>query len=804
MKLKNYSLLASTFVVCLLFNLVNAQVLPPGFSQVLVAPGITMPTTMATTPDGRFLVAEQTGALRVVKNGGLLTRPFITLSVNTNGERGLLGVAVDPDFVNNQYIYMCYTVASGTFNRVSRFTASGDTVVPGSEVVVLDLDTLIANYHGGGHLGFGPDGKLYVAAGENGRAVKAQDLDSYLGKILRINSDGTPPVDNPFPGPAKRNRVWAYGMRNPFTFSFQPGTGRLFLNDVGEVTWEEINDATAAGQNFGWPQQEGFGPNDSTLSNPFFVYKHGVGIDSGCAITGGTFFNPDSGVSNYPPSYMNKYYYIDYCGNWINSITLNDPPVWSNFASNIAFYSVGIATGLDGNLYYLSRNNEALYKIVFSTNSIPFVLNQPQDQSVSVGFPATFSVNANGANPLSYQWRKDTVIIPGATNSSYTIPVTAFSDSGDYNVVITNSFGTTTSDNAHLTIVGNQPPVAVIDLPTDTLYSAGELINYHGSATDAESGTIPDSLMEWLIVFHHDAHIHPGPTAATGSSSGSFVVPNDGEKSTNVFYRIYLIVHDPDGATDTAYVDIHPRTSDITITTQPSGLIIMLDGQPFLTPYNVLSVEGMIRTLSTTLSQTYGTTHVYFTGWNNGGTLTHSITTPVSDTIFAAYFDSLQLSYDLGADTIICENDSITLDAGANYLSYVWSDGSVGRYLTVHSSFADTITVSVTVTNSNGDAGNDSVNVFFDVCDYINTVHGNSISIFPVPAADEITIGESQENYYLDIIDMTGRLVIDHEFVAANHVKNIHLLPGMYSFLLMTPEGKMLSSKKVTVIGQMH
>jgi glucose/arabinose dehydrogenase len=801
---KRYLLSLMVFITCLLPGSASAIILPPGFSQVLVAPGITMPTTMTVTPDGRFLVCEQSGALRVVKHDTLLTRPFVTLSVNTNGERGLLGVAVDPDFVNNQYIYLCYTIANGSFNRVSRFTASGDTVIPGSEHVVLDLDTLIANYHGGGHLGFGPDGKLYVAAGENGRSILAQNLDSYLGKILRINSDGTAPLDNPFPGPAKRNRVWAYGMRNPFTFSFQPGTGRLFLNDVGEVTYEEINDATTGGLNFGWPQAEGPG-SDTSLEYPFFYYRHGVGIDSGCAITGGTFFNPDSGVSNYPPSYINKYYYIDYCGNWINCISLGNPPVWSNFASDISFYSVGITMGPDGNLYYLSRNNEALYKITFSTNNVPFILNEPIDQTASLGFPATFTVNAGGALPLTYQWRKGTTPIGGATSASFTIPTSAFTDSGYYNVIVTNSFGSTTSINAHLSVTANQPPNAVIDLPTDSMYSAGELISYHGSASDPESGALPDSLFEWVIVFHHDTHVHPGPTGATGTSSGSFVVPNVGEHSTNVFYRIILIVHDPDGAVDSTYYDIHPRVSGLTITTQPSGLSITLDGQPFNTPYTIPSVEGMVRTIGTSAMQLYNSTPVYFTSWNNGGTLLQNIVTPVNDTLIAAYFDSLQLQYSLGNDTIVCTvTDTLVIDAGANYLSYAWSDGSIGRFMNLQSSTADTILISVTVKDSNGMTGNDTINVIFDNCDFVETVPGISVKVYPVPAANEVTIDEINQNYFLNVIDINGRIIIDHEFVSANHLKNIRLQPGLYSFLLISKEGKILAQKKITIVNSIH
>src|SRR5262249_33295487 len=161
------------------------------------------------------------------------------------GERGLLGVAFDPDFATNQFVYVYHTVpGSPPHNRVSRFTANGDVAASGSEVPILDLDNLSgATNHNGGAIHFGPDGKLYVDVGENADASNSQSLDNRLGKVLRINPDGSIPSDNPtsFPGisgsPTGANRaIWAVGLRNPFTFAFQPGTGRLFINDVGQST----------------------------------------------------------------------------------------------------------------------------------------------------------------------------------------------------------------------------------------------------------------------------------------------------------------------------------------------------------------------------------------------------------------------------------------------------------------------------------------------------------------------------------------------------------------------------------------
>src|SRR6188768_3798530 len=285
---------------------IKAQTYPTGFQQVLVANGISNPTVMAFAPDGRLFVAQQTGALRIIENGVLLSTPAITLSVNSSGERGLLGIAFDPNFTSNNFIYLYYTLSSAANNRISRFTMSGNTIVAGSESLVLNLDPLSsATNHNGGTIMFGPDGKLYVGIGENANSTNSQNLDTYHGKILRINSDGSVPPGNPFTGgTAQRQRVWEYGMRNPYTLSIQPGTGRIFVNDVGENTWEEVNDCTAGGGNYGWPTAEGVSDN-TDFTNPIYTYRHGSGIGLGCAITGGTFFNPTS--TNYPSQYTGRY-----------------------------------------------------------------------------------------------------------------------------------------------------------------------------------------------------------------------------------------------------------------------------------------------------------------------------------------------------------------------------------------------------------------------------------------------------------------------------------------------------------------
>jgi glucose/arabinose dehydrogenase len=339
---------------------------------------------MAFAPDGRLFVCLQGGQLRVIKNGALLATPFVSLSVNSSGERGLLGVTFDPNFSTNQFVYVYYTTStSPVHNRISRFTANGDVAAAGSETVLVDLDNLTsATNHNGGAIHFGPDGKLYAAVGENATPSNAQTLSNRLGKILRYNADGSIPSDNPFFNTATgANRaIWALGLRNPFTFGFQPGTGRLFVNDVGAGTWEEINDGIA-GSNYGWPTCEGncATPNPN-FRNPLFQYGHtGDAATTGCAIVGGAFYNP--AVNQFPASFIGKYFFGDLCNGWIRVF---DPATGtaSPFASGVSTL-VDLHVGPDGCLYYLARGNGGQVFRVSAVASQP--LNISVRSSVGTG-----------------------------------------------------------------------------------------------------------------------------------------------------------------------------------------------------------------------------------------------------------------------------------------------------------------------------------------------------------------------------------------------------------------------------------
>lgn len=627
----------------------------PNFSAALVVTGINSPTTMAFAPasDGRIFVCQQDGSLRVVKNNVLLAAPFLKLTVDTNGERGLIGVAIDPNFLSNHYLYLYYTLPSGANNRIVRYTADGDVALAGSEKVILDLDPLVAaTNHNGGAMHFGLDGKLYVAVGENTRRDSAQRVTSYFGKMLRLNPDGSAPGDNPFASSqsAHAQRVWSSGLRNPYTFSIEPGTGKIFVNNVGESSWEEINDASVGGRNFGWPTQpggEGYTANPGQTP-PLYAYPHQNGFPdgTGCAITGGTFFTP--AATNYPAQYQGKYFFMDYCGKWINYFDPRSPDPRNSrmpFAQQVGNGDVlGIETGPDGNLYYLARNGSALFKIVYTAgSSAPVITTQPQNVSVASGAAATFSVQAAGSTPLSYQWQKNNVNIAGATASSYTIASAVAADAGQYRAVVTNSVGAATSNAATLTVTApNSAPTARILTPAGgTTYVAGTTISFSGDATDPEDGALPASAFSWVVEFHHNVHFHPGPAIAAGVKAGTFVIPNTGETSADVFYRLLLTVTDKGGLTATSSVDIQPQKSTITLASSPAGLPLTFNGVAQASPYSVVSVEGFQQQIGAASPQTLNGVSYQFVAWSDGGAQTHTITTPTDDVTYTATFKAV-------------------------------------------------------------------------------------------------------------------------------------------------------------------
>ena len=589
---------------------------------------------MVFAPDGRLFICQQNGQLRIIKDGAMLSQPFLTVATDSTLERGLLGVALDPAFATNRFIYIYYTaLSSPRSNRVSRFLAGEETVVPGSEQVLLNLEELtdVPN-HNGGALRFGSDGKLYVAVGDNARSFKSRDVNSVLGKILRLNPDGTIPEDNPFYETTQgiNRSVWALGLRNPFTFAIQSGTGRIFINDVGETGWEEINEGFP-GADFGWPTYEGPGESETSHS-PLFAYGHGINPDEGCAITGGTFYNPAS--STFPPEFIGKYFFADYCGGWIRVLDPENPDHSDGFATGLD-QPVGLEVGLDGALYVLTRSS--VFRI--QATSTPGIVTQPIDQTVQPGAAGTFSVSGSGAEPLTYQWFRNGTNIPGATHYSYSVSNAQWEDSGNEFVVeVSNPHGSITSNPALLLVTTNSPPNVIIFAPRpNRLYRGGETIEFAGVAGQNGSA-LPRSAFTWTVVFHHGQHTHPFFGPIEGVKRGTFVIPTSGETASDVFYRIHLTAADATGMSASTSVDVKPRTSLISLETSPPGLRVTLGGQPLVTPVTVTGVVGIARSLGVISPQVVNGTNFGFLKWSDDGAAVHGIWTPATNTTYRASF----------------------------------------------------------------------------------------------------------------------------------------------------------------------
>ncbi|MEM1068052.1 MAG: PQQ-dependent sugar dehydrogenase [Planctomycetota bacterium] len=323
---------------------------PEAFQVQTIATGLTGAVALETLDDGRILVCEQTGTLRVIKNDQLLTEPMLSLSVDSNWERGLIGVTVHPEFPASPWVYVCYVAANPyPHHRISRFRVTADTADPKSEQILLrgdDQTKMGGNVpagHQGGAIHFGNDGHLYIAIGEQTAGIPAQKLDTFLGKILRVTDSGEMPKDNPFLNQTKDKyrAIWAIGCRNPFTFAIRPTDGMMLINDVGGK-FEEINPGVA-GANYGWPNVNHGMTQQPGIKGPINVYPQ-------ASISGGDF-----APTTLPGKHSGRYFFADFVHGWIRTIDPANGKQADAFASGLR-RPVDMRFSRDGSLYVLLRN----------------------------------------------------------------------------------------------------------------------------------------------------------------------------------------------------------------------------------------------------------------------------------------------------------------------------------------------------------------------------------------------------------------------------------------------------------------
>ncbi len=685
--------LAGAVIVLLAAGPAEAAVsLPPQFEDSLVTQ-VDAPTAFAFTPDSRLLVTSQDGTLRVHTGGQLLSTPALDLSgvACTNVERGLLGVAVDPAFSTNHYVYLFYTHKTGSgcpvngpaeavgpehpVNRVSRFVLGEDNVVdPLTETVLIDNIPSPNGGHNGGDLQFGPDGYLYVTTGDGDcdwlgdsgcqeLNDAARDEHVLLAKVLRITPNGGIPPDNPFQGAnadrcnvtgqttagRKCMETFAWGLRNPFRISFDPNAAgsRFFINDVGQHTWEEIDEGQA-GADYGWSTREGFCENSSTtecgpppagMTNPIHAY----GRSDGCnAITGGAFV-PDA---LWPSAYEGAYLFADYVCEKVFALT---PDGTGGFDASTFATDAGALVSMrfvpDGGsqaLYYIDYGAGEVRRITFTgdANRSPLAAVAADvtsgDVPLMVNFDGGDSSDTDG-DALTFEWDFGDGSAPGAgPTASHT-----YTQVGVFTATLTVRDPSGATDSATVVVhAGNSAPAAsiVAPLPEKRFYVEEPLV-LTASGTDVEDGPLPDSAFSWKVLRVHDAHTHPY-MARTQGNGVALVAPGPESllAAGNSWLQIELTARDSGGKETVLTQKLEPKVVQITFETSPSALFIDVAGRSVSGPTTIASWQGWQFDVEG-YDQAAGNDAVWsFGAWSDGGSRLHTITTPAVDTTYIATF----------------------------------------------------------------------------------------------------------------------------------------------------------------------
>ena len=671
-----------TLVLLLGTGASTALAAPPGFNDTLVAT-VSSPTALAFTPDGRMLVTTQGGTLRVYQAGSLLPTPALSLSpstqICTNSERGLLGVAVDPAFAANNFIYLYYTARTPACkNRVSRFTLPPSNVVAAaSELILIDQIHSTAGNHNGGDLGFGHDGYLYVSVGDGGSDYAgdsgaggandaARDHHVLLGKILRVTSTGGIPPGNPFQGPGTGRcnvagittagdwcqETFAWGLRNPYRFAFDEddsGT-RFFINDVGQGAREEI-DLGQAGADYGWNCREGTRVNNTSgpcsptppdMVDPIHEYDRSFGCG---AITGGAFV-PD-GV--WPAEYDKDYLFSDYnCGrifslrpNGSGGYTRIDfaTGLGSSSAVHLRFGPLGSSQGL----YYTTYAGGGEVRSITYGNANPIAALSAHPTSgpapLTVDFDASGSYDPDPGDELTYLWSfgdgSPDQQGPSPTRS-HTFPFGSFIAT----LRVRDDRGGLSSPATVAIDSGNSPPApAVIAPASGARFRVGESITLVGSATDPQEGVLPASSLIWRILLHHGAHTHPFLPPTTGNNIPfTTPAPEDLAAAANSYLEILLTATDSNRGSATISQELRPNVVDLAFATDPPGLRLTANGTDLTGPRTVASWEGYVLNL-TAPTQLDGSGRAYvFSAWSDGGPASHAVTTPPFAATYTATF----------------------------------------------------------------------------------------------------------------------------------------------------------------------
>jgi glucose/arabinose dehydrogenase len=748
---------------------------PAGFRDELLIGGLIEPTAVQFAPDGRIFVAEKRGWIWVYDSPGDTTPTrFANLQdqVYNNWDRGMLGMVLDPGFTTGRpYVYVAYAynhilgqpVADPFLprwpskpapldyedscpnppsyedgcvvsSRVSRLTASGNTMVADSEKVLVEDWCQQFPSHSIGSLAFGPEGALYASGGEGasffepdygqlggkvldnrgepvtpanpcgdppnpigtaneppsaqGGSLRAQDIRTrgvndpvgLAGTLIRINPDtgaAWPTNERVVAGDADANarRIVAYGLRNPFRFAIRPGSGEVWIGDLGTFWWEEVNEvpnANAAPRNFGWPCFEGdprsheFDVLDLTMCEqlytsggvtpPTFQYHHNDTVvplgdvcgEGSSSIAGLAFLGTSSG---YPNQYDRALFMSDYnrrCIWWVPPDGAGRP----NF-SGVTFFAdlrplgegggaVHLTTAPNGDLVYAAFFHGQVRRIHYYGPNVPpdasFTATPPDGPlDLLVTFDASGTTDANPGDPLTYEWDLDGdgIYDPGVTAKVVT---RTYTTKAQITVRLRVTDGLGASDTTTRTISpGHLRPTVTIGSPSTALrWAVGDTVQIAATGKDGTGAALPESAYAWAVHVEHcpsDCHSHPPFDSGTGST-GSFVTPPHDYPS---HLRLTVTVTS-DGLTATAVRDVLPKTGIIRARSDPPGLSISLAGKTGAPPPDATAIVGATVNVAAPLTATLGVTQYEFDSWSDGGAAVHgAVATEATKTLTARY-----------------------------------------------------------------------------------------------------------------------------------------------------------------------
>jgi glucose/arabinose dehydrogenase len=637
-------------------NVQAANFWQPGFYTQQIHDGtqISEPTSMAFDQQNNMYVGQRNGTIRFRAAGSPEFSDFATLAVNTGGERGLLGLVIERNVdPAKSYLYALHNDAQSRMNIAKINLATRVLTNIYTSTVQFNF------YHNGGGIDLDNLGHLYFSLGDNYLPTAAQDLTTEIGKVHRINKDGSIPADNPFVGnPLAKPTIFAIGFRNPFRLNVDSTTNEIYVGDVGSTLSEEINLVRPA-RNYGWPSQEGDTCNIASCTvfeKPFYFYNHWTGN----SITGGPVYRG----TVYPAAYEGRIFFADWSVGVIDTLD-NGTARLQNFSYNHQDI-VDLEVGADGYLYVLNYFFGKISKVVYNTNNTPLPpqgtvsceLSNPLPPSV-VTCAVTGLSDPNG-DDATVTWKVNGVAAGAGTRLTY-----AVANAGRYEVEAILSDGTlTTTVSAAPLIVGGLPTIT--ELATNpTEFSGGMSLSTGFTAVDASGAPIPATGCNVKVQIAHNDHVHDLDSVNACTYTGD--IPRSLETDPEIRIKLTYRATDRAGSVATKETFLSARTSTLTVQSTPPGATLLFGGQAIAG--TVTGTSGLIRQLAAPLQTTFNGKSYVFTRWSDSVALAaREINFPLTTTTLTAEY---KLDTTVGSTNNMFLNPSfenLTADFADNWL----------------------------------------------------------------------------------------------------------------------------------------